>query len=87
MSIELHLNAATAGIPPEFSYCGRCNCTGTLNVKYEHKGFIIYHLPKRKLFHLKKDNHYLVKNEPINNLCEKLKQHCGIGLAECSSAS
>jgi hypothetical protein len=62
-----------------FNYIGSCNCTGTKNLKYQKGNYIIYHLPKRKTFHLKEGNTYAYKNQPISTLCEKLKL---LGLTE-----
>lgn len=62
-----------------FTYCGSCNCSGTKNMKYEKDGYIVYHLPKRNIFHLKFNNNYILKNEPLSTLCDKLKS---LGLVE-----
>jgi hypothetical protein len=66
-----------------FTYCGYCNCTGTRNNKYEKDGYIIYYQPKRKLYHLKYNNSYIIKNEPITTLCQKLKSLGLIDSGEC----
>ena len=62
-----------------FKYIGSCNCGGTKNMKYAKDGYLVYYLPKRKTYHLKYINDYLVKNQPIATLCEKLKS---LGLTE-----
>lgn len=68
-----------------FSYCGYCNCTGTRNYKYEKDGYIVYYMPKRKLYHIKYKNSYIEKNQPLSTLCEKLKLLGVIDSADCLS--
>jgi len=62
-----------------FRLIGSCNCSGTKNYKYEKDGYIVYHVKKRSLYHIKHLNNYIVKNEPIKTLCSKLKS---LGLIE-----
>jgi len=67
----------------EFTYCGSCNCNGTRNLKYCKDGVIVYYQPKRKTFHIKRENNYLIKNEPISKLCATLKSLGVTELDEC----
>lgn len=69
-----------------FVYSGFCRCSGTQNYKYSKGNYIVYFLPKRKTYHLKFLNNYLIKNEPVATLCPKLKS-LGIVNSEYSSAS
>ena len=62
-----------------FKYIGSCNCTGVKNLKYERSGYIVYYIKKRNLFHIKFQNNYIAKNQPILTLCAKLKS---LGLVE-----
>lgn len=55
-----------------FTLIGTCNCSGTKNYKYQKDGYIVYYIKKRSLYHIKFNNNYLVKNQPIKTLCEKL---------------
>jgi len=57
----------------DFTYIGKCNCNGTTNYKYQKDGYIVYHLPKKRMYHLKFQNNYLEKYQPVSTLCEKLK--------------
>jgi hypothetical protein len=65
-----------------FQYIGSCNCTGVKNMKYEKEGYIVYYIPKRKIYHIKHGNHYISKNQPILTLCEKLKS---LGLTDSNN--
>ncbi len=56
-----------------FNYIGKCNCSGVRNLKYQKGQYIVYYQPKKKRYHLKEKNNYLVKNQPLSTLCEKLK--------------
>lgn len=69
-----------------FTYCGYCNCSGTKNYKYSKNEYIIYYLPKPRLYHIKLQNHYLDKNQPLSTLCQKLRS-LGIVNSESLSAS
>ncbi len=66
-----------------FQYIGKCNCSGVLNMKYQKGNYIVYYQPKRKVYHLKEKNNYLVKSQPIATLCEKLKSLGLVESAEC----
>lgn len=66
-----------------FKYIGHCNCTGTRNWKYEKNGFIVYYLKKRSSYHIKHENSYILKNQPIATLCEKLKSLGLVESADC----
>jgi len=67
-----------------FKLIGKCNCSGTANYKYEKNGYIVYHVKKRKMYHIKFQNGYLVKNQPINTLCQKLKSLGLVDGEDCS---
>ena len=62
-----------------FKLIGSCNCSGTKNYKYEKNGYIVYHVKKRQMYHIKYKNNYLVKNQPISTLCSQL---VSLGLVE-----
>lgn len=66
-----------------FTYAGQCNCSGTKNLKYSKDGYIVYYIKKRKTFHIKQGNNYLVKNQPESILCEKLKSLGLVDSADC----
>ena len=66
-----------------FKLIGTCNCSGTKNYKYEKNGYIVYHVKKRMLYHIKHNNNYLVKNQPLSTLCSKLKSLGLIGSDDC----
>jgi hypothetical protein len=57
----------------DFAYIGSCNCDGVRNLKYEKNGYIVYLRPKKKVYHIKFNNNYLVKYQPYSTLCQKLK--------------
>lgn len=68
------------GIVEADAYAGTCNCGGVKNIKYQKGKYVIYFIPKRKVFHIKEQNNYLVKSQPIATLCEKLKS---LGFPAC----
>lgn len=70
-----------------FTLIGSCNCSGTKNYKYEKNGYIIYHLKKRSTYHIKFNNNYIIKNEPIKTLCQQLKSLGLVDLEDCSELS
>ena len=69
-----------SGIVETDGYIGKCNCSGTVNRKFKKDKYIIYFLPKRREFHIKEGNNYLVKNQPLSTLCSKLKS---LGFPDC----
>lgn len=70
-----------------FKLIGSCNCTGTKNYKYEKNGYVVYHVKKRSLFHIKHRNSYIEKNQPISLLCEKLRSLGLVESGDCLSQS
>lgn len=66
-----------------FTLIGTCNCGGIKNYKYKKGDYIIYHVKKRSLYHIKYKNNYLVKNQPINTLCQKLKSLSLVDSEDC----
>jgi len=66
------------------AYAGKCSCGGTTNLKYQVSKYIIYYLPKKKAYHIKEGNQYLVKSQPIATLCQKLES---LGLTACVESS
>lgn len=70
-----------------FTLIGKCNCSGTANYKYEKNGYIVYHVKKRKMYHIKYLNNYIIKNEPIETLCQKLKSLSLVDSEDCSELS
>lgn len=70
-----------------FRLIGSCNCSGTKNYKYEKDGYIVYHVKKRSLYHIKQGNNYIIKNEPIKTLCSQLKKLGLVSSEDCLTES
>jgi len=70
-----------------FTYVGSCNCGGVRNVKYQKGKYIVYYIKKGNRYHLKEKNNYLVKNQPITTLCERLKSLGLVDSADCLSTN
>lgn len=70
-----------------FRLIGTCNCSGTKNYKYEKNGYIVYHVKKRSLYHIKFNDSYIVKNQPISTLCQKLKSLSLVDSEDCFGQS
>lgn len=51
-----------------FKYMGICHCTGTRSVKYFRDNYIVYLMPKRFQFRIKKDNSTIVQPSPFKEL-------------------
>lgn len=61
---------------------GSCHCNMTLNLKYTKGAFMVYHMPKRRLFYAKLDGKklfnprnemliYIFINEEVQNTLSK----------------
>lgn len=51
-----------------FKYLGMCHCSGTKSIKYYLNNYIVYLMPKRYQFRIKKDNSTIIHPTPFTKL-------------------